>query len=1066
MKIQAVSLSMLSLAATAVMAQPLETHRLNPVAASVKSQFKAPIKSSNAKLSKPKNLHQHKHDHQEGADDVSHICQTDENGQDWQLLQKQLTRQLTDPAFQKQRKQQLAEAKAQRAKQSKLSSKTSTLASADGDLAIDGRYYIPVVFHIYGQQFNCDDANRDCLTEEKIIDALNRTNEDFQGLSTDVEPISPQFAAIRENLNIEFVLAKKTPDGQPTNGIVNYNREQKGYGENTESFETLIKADAWDNYKYMNIYIMNDLHDTGATNNSGIAWYPQVSMSDEGLARVVYNGAFLGDNTDENQRSIFTHEFGHWLNLAHTFEGKSCSLAAEVFCGLSGDRSCDTPQMSLPQAMQKNAENCLGQPTNTENFMHYTNNYAMYTEDQVKRMTAALHGPSRSTLWSNDNLAATGLEAYISNSDRPWDGVSGIDTVPEGELLAHHTGISGVKGERDTFSVQVPENTQALAFYLDGFEHDPDMYVSHGVAPTPPQTEGGEWVADQISFAAPGSVEFVGVMNPDSTSPYFATVDAFTDYANANLHVVAVDDTSLSAGQKRFTLIEQKGMWATEGGQTPQYQFNIPADAEQVSFVLAGTYQGDPDIHIKRNGPVSIESYDCRPFSAPKLAEYCEFDQGGTYNVMIDPFKAYSDVTFHVYYVTSNQGNQVPFANANGPYAEIADAAIDFSSEYSNDVDGQITSYLWDFGDGNTSTAANPSHSFDAIGDFQVSLTVTDNEGLSTTVNTEANITVTHPDDANLCDGCTRVYLNDETELSALEGSTPSTYQFDVPVAASLVMFELSGSYTGDPDIHVGQNSAVTLEDYDCRPWESPGTKETCLFTSGGQFNIMINPFLDYSGVRFKAYYDIIDTTNGDTLAASINASNGVINTGISFSSNGSTGSIASYAWDFGDGSSATQANPTHSYTQLGTYDVSLTVTNDQGATASKTEQVLVSLPAVEDACAADNSHSTSRDLVEGEAKCITGSKIFAVSLRGKSSVSLSLVNAPADAQIYFKEGGWPSISRGIHDVVSSSQGDQQCVTYDIASNASHWGYLEISGAAEGASIVVDYDVPGCRHAE
>ena len=64
--------------------------------------------------------------------------------------------------------------------------------------------------------------------------------------------------------------------------------------------------------------------------------------------------------------------------------------------------------------------------------------------------------------------------------------------------------------------------------------------------------------------------------------------------------------------------------------------------------------------------------------------------------------------------------------------------------------------------------------------------------------------------------------------------------------------------------------------------------------------------------------------------------------TAISFSSAGSSdtdGTIASYAWTFGDGASATTANPSHAYATAGTFNVSLTVTDNLGkvSTASAT---------------------------------------------------------------------------------------------------------------------------------
>ena len=49
------------------------------------------------------------------------------------------------------------------------------------------------------------------------------------------------------------------------------------------------------------------------------------------------------------------------------------------------------------------------------------------------------------------------------------------------------------------------------------------------------------------------------------------------------------------------------------------------------------------------------------------------------------------------------------------------------------DTDGTIVSYVWDYGDGASGSGANPSHSYASGGSYQVTLTVTDDDGATTT---------------------------------------------------------------------------------------------------------------------------------------------------------------------------------------------------------------------------------------------------------------------------------------------------------------------------------------------
>src|SRR6056297_1003396 len=84
--------------------------------------------------------------------------------------------------------------------------------------------------------------------------------------------------------------------------------------------------------------------------------------------------------------------------------------------------------------------------------------------------------------------------------------------------------------------------------------------------------------------------------------------------------------------------------------------------------------------------------------------------------------------------------NQPPVVFINGPYSGLAGQPVAFSSAGTNDPDGNIASYLWEFGDGETSISSNPNHSYASPGTYTVELTVTDNEGAQTTETTTVQV--------------------------------------------------------------------------------------------------------------------------------------------------------------------------------------------------------------------------------------------------------------------------------------------------------------------------------------
>lgn len=267
-------------------------------------------------------------------------------------------------------------------------------------------YVIPVVFHVYGNPQGGYPVN---LTI--IQGALDGVNDDFQALNADWNDVHNDFLSVRGAMpDVYFILAQLDPNGNTTNGIMNH-PVTAGYG-NT-NMDAQIAADAWDNYSYMNVYVMNDIYNDGVLNNSGISWYPNSTMSNNNTARVVYNGRYLGVNCDFEPEfaSVLTHEFGHWLDLRHTFQG-GCTMPNDLVgdtpaCNyLSDYYTCHTSNtVNSPL-------NCSSELINVENYMDYSGADGcnkMFTLGQNTRMYAGLLHPSRVTLHQDANLLATGI---------------------------------------------------------------------------------------------------------------------------------------------------------------------------------------------------------------------------------------------------------------------------------------------------------------------------------------------------------------------------------------------------------------------------------------------------------------------------------------------------------------------------------------------------------------------------------------------------------------------------------------------------------------------------------
>lgn len=80
--------------------------------------------------------------------------------------------------------------------------------------------------------------------------------------------------------------------------------------------------------------------------------------------------------------------------------------------------------------------------------------------------------------------------------------------------------------------------------------------------------------------------------------------------------------------------------------------------------------------------------------------------------------------------ITVVADNVPPICDAGGPYVGSAGVPLEFDGSNSVDPDGEIVSWVWDFGDGNTGTGMTPIHIYEEDGTYNVSLCVIDDGGL------------------------------------------------------------------------------------------------------------------------------------------------------------------------------------------------------------------------------------------------------------------------------------------------------------------------------------------------
>ncbi len=218
-------------------------------------------------------------------------------------------------------------------------------------------------------------------------------------------------------------------------------------------------------------------------------------------------------------------------------------------------------------------------------------------------------------------------------------------------------------------------------------------------------------------------------------------------------------------------------------------------------------------------------------------------------------------------------GGGTPVAN----FGYTANALAVSFTDSSTDSGGTLSAHAWTFGDGGTSTATNPSHTYAAAGTYSVAEKVTDSaSGTTNTKTVSLSVTGGTGGGGNVLSNNVAI-----TGLSGATGVLSADYTFTVPAGATAATVAISGG-SGDADLYVQVGAAPTLSSYTCRPYLT-GNNESCTLTAGNTYHIKINGYAAYSGVSLVGKYTAGGGGGGNVL------SNNVAVTGLS----GATGVLS-----------------------------------------------------------------------------------------------------------------------------------------------------------------------------
>jgi len=261
-----------------------------------------------------------------------------------------------------------------------------------------------------------------------------------------------------------------------------------------------------------------------------------------------------------------------------------------------------------------------------------------------------------------------------------------------------------------------------------------------------------------------------------------------------------------------------------------------------------------------------------------------------------------------------------------------APADVSFDASASVDADGQITAYDWAFGDGSTAAGETVAHTYSSAGTYTVTLRVCDNDGEWEEATEEIQVLVP-PSPQN----------------------TPPVAQFTVtpqsPTAGEQITFSAASSY--DPaSVQPKSITAYSWRFGDGQNGTGKTTTHAYAVSGDYQVTLLVTDNEGAQASKQQTLHVAAAAQQPPVAAFTFTPQEPIIGQEVTFTAESSYDpaavepkSITSYAWDFGDGETGMGKVTAHIYTTVGDLTVTLTVTDNDGATGNVQHTVSVGVP-------------------------------------------------------------------------------------------------------------------------